>query len=207
MWALPSTGHSGAGQILRSCQARMGAFTCGAMGMDHEDHVNLLRAGVTARSGTWADFGSGTGAFTLALADLLTSDAVIYSIDVDARALRQQRRRLETRFPGMTVHTLTGDFTRPLDLPPLDGLVMANAMHFHQQKAPILAHAQRTLKADGVFILVEYNADRGNRWVPYPLSYPSWEALARESGFSRTELLATRPSSFLGEIYSAASWK
>ena len=38
--------------------------------MDHTDHVNLLRDAV-GLGGTWADFGSGTGAFTLALAELI----------------------------------------------------------------------------------------------------------------------------------------
>ena len=37
--------------------------------MDHTDHVNLIRAGVST-GGVWADFGSGGGAFTLALADV-----------------------------------------------------------------------------------------------------------------------------------------
>jgi len=38
--------------------------------MDHKDHVNLLRNGITNAGGVWADFGSGQGAFTLALAEL-----------------------------------------------------------------------------------------------------------------------------------------
>jgi len=38
--------------------------------MKHTEHVNLLRRGIPAPGGVWADFGSGTGAFTLALAEL-----------------------------------------------------------------------------------------------------------------------------------------
>jgi hypothetical protein len=52
---------------------------------------------------------------------------------------------------------------------------------------------------------VEYNADRGNMWVPYPMSYPTWEQLAARAGFLATSLLARVPSRFLDEIYSAAS--
>lgn len=40
--------------------------------MNHADHVKLLRDGIHAPGGIWAYFGSGHGAFTLALADLLT---------------------------------------------------------------------------------------------------------------------------------------
>ena len=39
--------------------------------MNHDDHVALLRGGIDQPGGVWADVGSGTGAFTLALADLI----------------------------------------------------------------------------------------------------------------------------------------
>jgi hypothetical protein len=55
-------------------------------------------------------------------------------------------------------------------------------------------------------LMVEYNTDRGNMWVPYPFSYSTWERMSRECGFDHTELLATYPSRFLHEIYSAVSW-
>lgn len=173
--------------------------------MDHRDHVNLLRDGVSASGGTWADFGSGGGAFTLALADLLGPGAAIYSIDQDGRALREQQRHMQRRFPGVDVHYLAADFTHPLDLPPLDGLVMANSLHFHRDKLPIVRQLRRYLKPHGVFLLIEYNTDRGNRWVPYPLSYTTWEALAREAGLRETMQIAAHPSRFLREIYAAAS--
>lgn len=46
--------------------------------MNHNDHVNLLRNGVTDAGKLWADFGSGSGAFTLAFADLLGSGGEIH---------------------------------------------------------------------------------------------------------------------------------
>ena len=39
--------------------------------MNHDDHVRLIREGVLGGGIAWADLGSGSGAFTLALADLL----------------------------------------------------------------------------------------------------------------------------------------
>jgi ubiquinone/menaquinone biosynthesis C-methylase UbiE len=173
--------------------------------MNHTDHVNLLRDGVPAKGGVWADFGSGAGAFTLALTDLLGSEATIYSVDQDSRALKEQQQAMRARFPAVTVHYLTADFTRPLQLPPLDGVVMANSLHFHRHKEPILQRVYGYLKPGGRLLLVEYNTDSGNTWVPYPLSYPTWETLARHSGFVETRLLAARPSRFLGEIFSAVS--
>ena len=112
---------------------------------------------------------------------------------------------MRARFPATTVHYLAADFTRPLDLPQLDGVVMANALHFQRDKDATLRLVRGYLRPGGRLLLVEYNADRGNPWVPYPLSYRTWEALAGRSGFTGTRLLATRPSRFLGEIYAAES--
>jgi len=60
--------------------------------MDHTDHVTLLRGGVSAPGGVWADLGSGTGAFTLALSDLLGLSGTIYSVDKDPGALAAQKQ-------------------------------------------------------------------------------------------------------------------
>jgi SAM-dependent methyltransferase len=173
--------------------------------MDHADHVALLRDGVPGPGGTWADFGSGTGAFALALAELIGPSGLIYSVDSDRPALRRQERTMRARFPGIAVRFVVGDFRQPLDLPLLDGAVMANALHFQPDRGAVVQLIRSYLRPGGLFLLVEYNTDRGNPWVPHPLSYDTWETVARENGLSDTRLLAKRPSRFLGEIYSAAS--
>ncbi len=183
--------------------------------MNHHDHVALIRAGVLGNADTatpaddgaraWADFGSGTGAFTLALADVLGPGAAIHSVERDRSALREQERAMHARFPDAMVQFHHADFTRPLNLPPLDGIVMANALHFFPEKQSVLAQVRAYLRPGGRFILVEYDTDRGNRWVPFPLSYRSWVTVAGRAGFAQTHLLATVPSRFLGAIYAAVS--
>lgn len=173
--------------------------------MNHNDHVSLLRKGIAAPRGVWADLGSGTGAFTLALADLIGPTGIIYSVDKDRASLREQEQAMQERFPENTVHYIAADFTSRLDLPPLDGVVMANSLHYVRKKEPVLQMIRGYMKANGRLLIVEYNADRGNPWVPYPFSYSTWETLARQNGFAHTELLATVPSRFLGEMYSAVS--
>lgn len=173
--------------------------------MQHEDHVHLLSGGVSERGGVWADLGSGTGAFTLALADLLGPGGTIYSVDRDRGALREQARALHARYPATTMRYLAADFTHRLDLPPLDGVVMANSLHFVRDKGAVLALVRSYLKSDGRLLLIEYNVDRGNPWVPHPLSYPTWEQVARQAGLRETRLLGRVPSRFLGEIYAAVS--
>jgi len=175
--------------------------------MNHTEHVNLLRDGISEPGGVWAEFGSGSGAFTLALAELLGPGAQIYSVDKKKSALRRQEMEMGKRFPGTHLQTITADYSRPFDLPPLDGVVMANALHFQRKKDGVLQLIQRYLRPGGRLLLVEYNVDHGNFWVPHPLSYPSWEKLAERNDFTNTRLLCTRPSSFLREFYSAVSFK
>jgi ubiquinone/menaquinone biosynthesis C-methylase UbiE len=174
--------------------------------MNHTDHVRLLQKGVAAPGGVWADLGAGDGAFTLALADLIGETGTIYAVDRDAGALRRLERTMQERFPEITLHTLVGDFERPLPLPALDGIVMANSLHFSRHKSGPLARVRGYLQPGGRLLIVEYNTDHGNLWVPHPFSYPTWERMSRDSGFAHTEQLATYPSRFLREIYSAASW-
>lgn len=172
--------------------------------MNHQDHVRLLRTGVPP-GGVWADFGSGEGAFTLALADLLGAEAHIYSLDKSRGALRAQEQAMRALFPTVEVTYLATDFTQPLSLPQLDGIVMANSLHYVRQKDALLQRIRGYLRPGGHLVLVEYNADHGNMWVPYPLSYQSWERMASRNGFSQTHLLERVPSRFLGEMYSALS--
>jgi SAM-dependent methyltransferase len=160
-------------------------------------------------AGPWADLGSGAGAFTLALAELLGPGGVIYALDRDAGALRTLAGRMAAAYPGVTLHTLAADFTRPLPapVPPLAGLVMANALHYvpNLRKETVVRQIKTHLQPGGRWLLVEYNVDRGNLWVPHPLSFEGWQSLAQRAGFEHTRLLATRPSSFLREFYAAES--
>jgi SAM-dependent methyltransferase len=173
--------------------------------MNHHDHVSLIEGGIPTPGGIWADLGSGGGAFTLALADILGRGAEIYSVDKDRGALREQERAMRLSFPEVMLHYMAADFTRPLELPPLDGIVMANSLHYVRDKERLLPQIRGYLKPGGRLILIEYNVDKGNMWVPHPLSYGTWEKLATRCGFAETRLLATVPSRFLGEIYSAVS--
>lgn len=170
--------------------------------MDHADHVRLLRGGVT-RGGTWADLGAGTGAFTLALAELVGPGGEVIAVDRDRGALRELERA--ARPGGATVRTLTADFTKPIGLESLDGVVMANSLHFVRDKTPVLGLVHSMLKPSGRLLVVEYDADRGNTWVPHPLSFEKWRALADANGFTGTRELASVPSRFLRRIFSAES--
>ena len=164
--------------------------------MKQQDLIALIEKGIGERGGRWADLGAGEGAFTYALAELLGPSARITAVDKDARALRSLDGAFDTR---------VADFTRPLDLHDLDGVLMANSLHFVHDKQPVVESVRRMLRPGGRLIVVEYAADRGNPWVPYPFSFERWKEMAARAGFKETRLLATYPSRWLGGMYSALS--
>lgn len=173
--------------------------------MNQSDLVALLRDGVTERGGRWADLGAGEGAFTLALAELIGPQAQITAVDRDGRAMRALAGEMGKRFPGVAVDVKLADFTRPLELGGLDGIVMANSLHFVRDKGPVLDSVRAMLRPGGRLIVVEYGTDHCNPWVPHPFSYDRWELMAARAGFVRTRLLKTIPSRHLGSMYSAVS--
>jgi len=176
--------------------------------MNHHDHVNLLRPADLVPGASFADLGAGSGAFTLALRELLGLRAEIYAVDQDQNQLAKLERTHQARFGASEhLHLIFGDFTRDLDLPPLDGILMANSLHFFHNKEKVLHHISAFLKPNGMLLLVEYNVDRGNPWVPHPLSFETFRELAPRAGFSQPRLLAKHPSSFLREFYSTMAIK
>jgi ubiquinone/menaquinone biosynthesis C-methylase UbiE len=176
--------------------------------MDHNDHVNLLRPANLSQGGLWADLGAGRGAFTLALRELIGPDATIYVVDKDRGALDQldsaHRARFDTSRNLIRLHQ---DFSRLSDIPVLDGVVMANSLHYFKDKEKMLRHVHRLLKPNGALLLIEYNVDSGNMWVPYPLSFETFHSLAPRAGFTQPRLLAKIPSRFLKEFYSAVAYQ
>jgi SAM-dependent methyltransferase len=179
-----------------------GIEKCGVLLVNVAKEQGLIEAGIPGPGGTWGDFGSGTGIFTVALSNLIGSTGEIYSVDRDGAALATQQRVFSQAAMTGRVHFLVADFTEPIALPPMDGIVMANSLHFIDQKKPVLAQAMSYLKPGGRLIVVEYNTSFGNHWVPYPIPLPSLQRLAMCAGFAAAHPLATIPSSFLGEMYS-----
>jgi ubiquinone/menaquinone biosynthesis C-methylase UbiE len=176
--------------------------------MEHQEHVELLQPAELSPGGVWADLGAGSGAFTLALRELVGPEAVIHAVDRDRRRLAGLAREYRARFGDMEgLRLLPADFSHALELPLLDGALMANSLHFFKDWDQVLKHVGSLLKPGGVLLIVEYNVDRGNPWVPHPLSFETFRELAPRAGFSEPRLLAKRPSSFLREFYAAMAYQ
>ena len=109
------------------------------------------------------------------------------AVDRDARALRTNEDRVRKRFPATDLTTLVADLTGPLALPELDGLVAANSLHYvrPERQVEVIRTLAGHLRPGGRFVVVEYDADRGNPYVPFPFSVASWRRLATRQGSSR----------------------
>jgi ubiquinone/menaquinone biosynthesis C-methylase UbiE len=84
-----------------------------------------------ARPQTWCDLGCGSGAFTIALAQSLASTCTIHAIYVDQRVLEGT----PDQYHGVAVRKVLGDLGSPsLRLPFVDGILMANFLHFIQNQ-------------------------------------------------------------------------
>ena len=171
--------------------------------MTQQEAIRLIASGVNSRSKTartWVDMGCGTGTFTKALASLLPSGSVIHAIDSDPEALRKvPDHQGEIRIVRVTSDYLTAKLP---DLP--DGVLMGNFLHFVREKEPFLKHLLAQLKPDGVIILIEYDTDLPNPWVPYPVSLHTLRSLALSSGASSVKKLAEKPSLYQrANLYAA----
>lgn len=126
----------------------------------------------------WADLGAGSGLFTNALASLLPSGSTIYAVDKDSTSLNS----IEIPGNDTIVKTIEIDFSSSLFLiEKLDGLVMANSLHFIYNKPSFLVRLKNFLKPTGRIILIEYDTNTPNPWVPYPISYNSFQDLVQTS--------------------------
>lgn len=160
--------------------------------MLHEDAIKMLAtASITTTKQQWADLGCGTGTFTLALASLLPPQSTIYAMDTNAAALQQ----IPTQHHHTTIITTHGDFVNDnLPTTPLNGILLANALHYAKDQPAFIKKAAAYLAPTGCFILVEYDTDISNPWVPYPLSFTKLTKLFNSAGFTSIDKLSERPS-------------
>jgi len=176
--------------------------------LNTSEAVALIEGAVPKAAGVWADLGAGSGTFTRALAELLGPASRIYAIDRDPAAVAALGRWSARHAPH--VIPVEADFTRPLDLPgltepTLNGILLANALHFVRDADTVLAHVVALLRPGGRVVLVEYDRRVASRWVPHPIPAARLPSLAAAAGLSPPVVTATRPSAYAGILYAAVA--
>ena len=173
--------------------------------MDVRDAADLIAPTVVAGE-HWADLGAGRGTFTVALAGLLGPKGTVYAIERDdaaIAALQALARRSGDDRAAIVVRQ--GDFTRPIDLPALDGVLLANALHFvdRSRQAEVLARLGGGVEQEGKVLVIEYDNRPPSRWVPFPVSLARLGDVARSAGLRAPVLIGRRRSDFGGTMYAA----
>jgi SAM-dependent methyltransferase len=164
----------------------------------------LLSPAITTRGGVWADFGAGEGTFTRALAELLGPDSRIIAVDRDASAVAALDRWASTA--SAIVLPVRGDFSFSFDPPDatrFDGMLFANSLHYVRNAGEVLARLVAWLKPSGRVVFVEYDRERANQWVPFPISIDALSTLTDAAALSVPTVVARRPSMYQGELYVA----
>ncbi|MFW5691478.1 MAG: class I SAM-dependent methyltransferase [Chloroflexota bacterium] len=174
--------------------------------MTHEEMIELIRRGIAPESMLWADMGAGSGAFTRALAHLLPQAATIYAVDKDATALAALRRTTAdpVYYPnGVRVVPLRGDLGGKLALPPLDGILIANALHWLPNQQRVLENLRALLRPGGVLLAVEYDVNMPRPYIPYPLGRARFARLVRMAGYTGVDIVGERRSPSTGIVMVA----
>lgn len=173
--------------------------------MEHADALSFIQAGVTATGETWADLGAGRGVFTRALSELLGLRGEVIAVDRDARALHDVGTPPAT---GTKISLYPADFRGPLELPELDGLLLANSLHFVRRQERVLRQLLTYLRPGGKILIVEYDVRQSSPWNPYPVPQARFGHLAATVGLQGITELNRRPSRFGGrDLYVAVALK
>ena len=160
--------------------------------MKPETALLLIEEGVE-RTGTqqiWADLGAGNGVFTRALSTQLHDGSTMYAVDTNVTRMASIRV-----WQQIVLKVIHADFTRDIwTTEPLDGILMANSLHFVKDKEAFLQKLRSRLKPGGRLMIVEYEMEKGNTWVPYPISFNKLSEIAMRVGFSTVKKLQEVPS-------------
>src|SRR3954470_13673144 len=126
--------------------------------MEVRDAARLIAPAVAA-GGVWAELGAGTGRFTMALAQLLGPGGRVYAVEREERSARALDTVARSNDEQAVITVVRADFTRALELPRVNGALLANALHFvaDEKQAPLLARIALGLALGGVLLIVEYD--------------------------------------------------
>jgi hypothetical protein len=81
---------------------------------------------------------------------------------------------------------------------------MANSLHYVRDKTAFIKNIERSFVQKGSFLIIEYDTEQANPWVPYPINFSSLKQLFNKAGYAVVEKISETPSAYgPRNIYSA----
>ena len=115
----------------------------------------------------WIDAGSGDGAYTIPLAQIVSR---VIAIDQDndridrLQALAKQKHLSNIQF-------FTENFSHiHLEVEPLDGILFAFSLHYNPEPYKAIANLQKYLTPGGVIVIIDYDRIDPVSWVRFPIN-------------------------------------
>ncbi len=145
----------------------------------------------------WADLGCGDGLFSQVLSSRLCNGSTIYAID------KAVQHSINSVNKEVNILLSKADFVNDdLPLQNLHGILMANSLHYVEDKVFLLQKLKQYLLPEGVFIIIEYDNASVNHWVPYPTSFLQLKELFIKVGYHHIEKSGERKSIYQsGKMY------
>lgn len=166
--------------------------------MQLSEAIQLIQHPIIKEKSSWADLGCSDGLFTNALSQLLPDDSIIYAVDKNKRSLKRVEVRANIKLEKVALNFVVDE----LPFNNISGILMANAFHFVKDKDRFIQKVFACLNNKGYVIIIEYDTDKHNFWVPYPTSFNNLKKFFEAYHYT-TEKLHQTPSRYNGTIYSA----
>lgn len=159
-----------------------------------QSEARRLIEGAVFKSGErekWADLGSGSGLFSHALAELLPDNSEILMVD------KVNQAPIKSEVAGVHLEFLQIDFNKQgLPNTGYDGIMMANSLHYVRNKKTFVQKLKKNLSDNGRLIIVEYDTEVSNPWIPHPIPLNRLEELFLDSGFESVRKIGEQPSRY-----------
>jgi ubiquinone/menaquinone biosynthesis C-methylase UbiE len=118
----------------------------------------------------WMELGSGKGLFTAALSHVVPVGSSILAVDKMSIELDNYPFQA-----NVEVEQVNLDFIKAVMPRGFDGVLMANSLHFVEDKKAFFRSLRRSMLGNSTLIILEYDTDEANRWVPFPLSFEAFK--------------------------------
>ena len=130
---------------------------------EREERCSMVLANLGLKTGmTVCDMGCGNGFYALPIAKLLGKNGQVLGVDIQSEMLELLRKRMEDEQIDNVTPILGSEFDPRLPANSIDLVLMVDVYHEFSYPEEMLAAVHRSLKKEGLVVLVEYRTEDDN---------------------------------------------